>query len=183
MLTEGLDAITLREVARRAGVSAAAPYNHFANKRALVAAVAMEGLQRIRQRLERIIARYQRREPEALLAALADAYIQFALEFPAHFALIFGPDVVARSTDELHREGERTKDALRSLLARWQAAGVLRAGDLDEQLRLVWSTGHGIATLLSGPIGLDVQTRQDRRRLAAAAARMVIDGLRPPGAY
>ena len=73
-----------------------------------------------------------------------------------------------------------------------QEASIFRKLTVEDNLRAILETteltreeqtGHGIATLLSGPIGLDVQTRQDRRRLAAAAARMVIDGLRPPGTY
>lgn len=180
MLAEGVDTITLREVARRAGVSAAAPYNHFANKRALVSAVAAEGLQRIRARLDRVITRHRTKPPEALLGILGEAYVRFAFDFPAHFGLIFGPDGVAHLTDAVHDEGQRTKNVLRVLFERWQADGVIGRGDLDEQVRLAWSTAHGIATLLKGPIAIDVRTAADRRRLAHAAARMVLRGLRQP---
>jgi AcrR family transcriptional regulator len=181
MLTEGDTGFTLRELARRAGVTPAAPYNHFRDKQALIAAVAAQGLARLRSRVERAMAASREQSAETQVAELVETYIRFAREFPAYFDLMFAPDVVANRTDELEAEAERTKEALRGFLRRLQAVNVIPDGDVDEQLRLVWSTAHGLTTLLKGPIGLDVKTRDDRRRLAQAAARMLVGGLNAVG--
>jgi AcrR family transcriptional regulator len=178
MLAEGDTGFTLREVARRAGVSPAAPYNHFTSKGALIAAVAAHGLTRFRAMLGRSLARHRGAPPEAQAGALIDAYIRFAFASPAQFDVIFGPEAVAHRTPELHGEAERTKDVLRALLTRWQTEGLVAPGDLDERVRLTWSAAHGLATLLRGPIALDVPTQEQRRTLAHAAARLLLRGLR-----
>src|SRR5689334_19621575 len=80
---EGLEALTLREVARRAGVSHSAPYRHFAEREALLAALAAEGFERL--------GAAQRKAAEAGgLRAMGEAYVAFALENPQRFRLMFG---------------------------------------------------------------------------------------------
>lgn len=77
----GRDALTLREAARRAGVSEAAPYRHFANLDELLGAVALEGYEMLIADLE--IASSARR--------LREAYLAFAGDFPGRYQLMFGP--------------------------------------------------------------------------------------------
>ncbi len=85
----GPDAVTLRGVARDAGVSQAAPYNHFADKDALLAAVAAEAFQRFAAALDRAGAAAS--SPRARAAALGRAYVGFAHAHAALFRLMFGP--------------------------------------------------------------------------------------------
>src|SRR5687767_103312 len=83
--TFGADTVTLREVARRAGVSANAPYNHFADKGALLAAVAEEGLIMLRDAM--VGARERATTPGAELEAIGVAYVTFAIRHHHHFRL------------------------------------------------------------------------------------------------
>src|SRR5688500_3897951 len=75
--------LSLREVARRAGVTYAAPYHHFADKSALLAAVATQGFEKLVEKFDRVAAR--RLAPEAELVAMAQAYVAFALAHPSHY--------------------------------------------------------------------------------------------------
>src|SRR6266545_3486632 len=80
---EGTWNFTLRELARRAGVSHAAPYNHFADKAALLADVAARGFEALRKRTE-AAARRHPRSPRQQLIATAVAYVRFGVDRPAH---------------------------------------------------------------------------------------------------
>src|ERR671924_456746 len=91
---EGAWNFTLREVARRAGVSHAAPYNHFADKSALLAEVAALGFQALRREMESA-ARRPRSSRGALLG-IATAYVRFGIEHPAHYRLMFGPELAEK---------------------------------------------------------------------------------------
>lgn|SRR5690606_7780488 len=133
---------TLRELARRAGVSHAAPYKHFADKRELLAEVAAVGFRALRQAMEAAAAGHEG-EPEELLAVLGETYVAFALESPARFRLMFGPV----------RDDEPPVPALQS--AAGEAFEALRAavagsggGEVDTRTLAAWSLVHGLATLL-----------------------------------
>lgn len=86
----GADECTLREVARRAGVTHTAAYAHFADKRALLAAVASEGFKKLSRKLTRTGTRFPL-DPERRLRAVLRAYVDFCFRDPRTFALMFGP--------------------------------------------------------------------------------------------
>src|SRR5690606_17147113 len=85
--SEGIEALTLRELARRVGVTHAAPYRHFKDKAALLAALAAEGFARLSRAVEA-------RRGEGIAGA-AEAYLRFAADHPAHFRLMFAPERAA----------------------------------------------------------------------------------------
>lgn len=101
----GRDALTLREAARRAGVSEAAPYRHFANLDELLGAVALEGYEMLIADLE--IASSARR--------LREAYLAFAGDFPGRYQLMFGPlgdkAAAAQRKEEVAHVAELTEEA------------------------------------------------------------------------
>jgi AcrR family transcriptional regulator len=86
---EGAEAFTLREAARRVGVNHRAVYRHFADKDALLAALAEEGFQTLVAEARAAIAR--ERGGEARLLAMGRAYVAFAAQHPAFFRVMFGP--------------------------------------------------------------------------------------------
>ena len=89
LVTEEQDwAFSLREVARRAGVSHQAPYNHFPEKQDLLAAVAVVGFERLRDGMLRAMAGID--DPEALVAVIGRTYVRLGLENPALYRLMFG---------------------------------------------------------------------------------------------
>jgi len=83
---EGIGAVSLRRVAREAGVSPGAPYHHFADRSALLAAIAAQGHQLLEQRLRR--AREQAPSAARALAAMIETYVAFARDHPAHVHLM-----------------------------------------------------------------------------------------------
>src|SRR5262245_46396811 len=89
----GPAAVSLREVARRAGVSTAAPYQHFADRGAVLAALAEEGYARLLAVLGDAHHRSRRRSPTAQITALGEAYLRFAAEEPTHYAIMFLPEL------------------------------------------------------------------------------------------
>lgn len=134
---------TLRELARRAGVSHAAPYKHFADKRELLAEVAAVGFERLKRDME-VAAVAHPDDPSARLAAIGEAYVEFALRSPAHFRLMFGPahQDEANKTS-LPQAAAGTFAALRDAVR--EAGG--GAGEQDRSLA-AWALVHGLATLL-----------------------------------
>ena len=94
-MTEEQDwTFSLREVARRAGVSHRAPYNHFPEKLDLLAAIAAVGFERLRDGMLRAMSGID--DSEALLVAICRTYVHLGLKNPALYRLMFGPALSAR---------------------------------------------------------------------------------------
>lgn len=129
---QGPDAVVLREVARRAGVSHNAPYRHFDSREALLAALAAQGFAEFAQRMA-----------SAGGAGMGEAYVGFALEHPQLFRLMFGGAVKLGRDAELGRAARRAYDGL--------VEGFRARGDVaepDTAAAAAWSLVHGLAHLL-----------------------------------
>lgn len=168
---EGVEALSLRAVARAAGVSQTAPYRHFANRQALVEAVADDGFVRLGGTIERAVAM-----GVPGLGALRRgmrAYIDFALACPAEYRLMFGPESRIR-TGETPLSGAASH-AFRLLsggIERCQERGLLEPGDATLRAVTAWATLHGLALLI-----LDGQTaapgRSDEEIVNAAVETLL----------
>jgi AcrR family transcriptional regulator len=142
----GVAALTLREVAKRLGVSQTAPYRHFPSKEALLAGVAADGFSVLFHRMEEEVAAAGP-DPIARYRATSVAYLTFALEHPAHFTVMYGSrpedfDVVASA--EPARRGLRL---LIQIVGECQQAGLAAPGDSSLVAVKVWSFVHGLALL------------------------------------
>jgi AcrR family transcriptional regulator len=147
LLERGVEAFTLRECARRAGVSHAAPAHHFGDARGLLTAFATLGFERMADRMERYL-QAAGPEPEDRLRAVGQAYIDFALAHRAHFQLMFASGRLDRDDAALQGASGRSFEALQqSLLAVMHARG-LPLDTLPRRLLLAWSAVHGYASLL-----------------------------------
>ena len=125
--TKGAEAFTLREVARRAGVSHNAPYRHFRDRGELLAAVAIEGYERLTQSM--VKAAESAADPAERFLQCGFGFLQFALLYPEHFKVIF--DTPQRyEYPEALAAGERTFGTLLGYIRECQAAGVLPQGDV-----------------------------------------------------
>jgi AcrR family transcriptional regulator len=144
---EGAEALTLRAAARRAGVSQAAPYRHFRDKEALLAAVAEEGFRAMTEAMRRAAASHAG-DPLAGFRACGLAYVEFALTHPAHFRVMFGRVAADRSAHPgLMEAAGEAFDLLVGAIRDCQEAGVVRDGDPEELALCAWSATHGLSAL------------------------------------
>ncbi|MEM1127962.1 MAG: TetR/AcrR family transcriptional regulator [Bacteroidota bacterium] len=144
---EGVDAVTMRGLSQRIGVSRTAPYRHFADKDALLAAVAAEGFSTLRQHLHTAIEAHP--HGAASFESMGVAYVLFATDHAAYYRLMYGREALDRERfPDLHAAAHALYDELVALIRQQQEAGTIR-GDRPEALAYVaWSTVHGLASLL-----------------------------------
>jgi AcrR family transcriptional regulator len=144
---EGVEAITLREVARRAGVTHAAPYRHFEGKEALLAAVAQEGFVQLKRDIETLAVA----EGNSLdrLQHFGDAYLRFALKNPAHYRLMYGPELAHRAQHPgLHAASRDAFSILYAAVRACQDERTVREGDTVQVALTMWSMVHGLSLLI-----------------------------------
>ena len=151
---EGVDGLTLREIGARLGVSRTALYRHFADKRALLSAVATEGFRTLRQQL--VTAWEEGGRGRAAFESMGAAYIRFAVGNPAHYRVMFGGFVDPKACEpELDAEAAGAFQALVDALAALQRDAIVRGDDTVKMARFVWAIVHGVAML-----GIDGQLRE-----------------------
>lgn len=147
----GPEALTLREVAARVGVTHPAAYRHFEDKTALLAALAEEGYRLLGDALDTAVeGAGAPRSPRERLRALASAYVGFALERPAQYRIMWGPRL---NTDgrfpSLEAAISRSFDRVRGELERGQQAGAFRAGLPRDRAIGLWVIAHGYVELVA----------------------------------
>jgi len=143
----GVDGLSLRAVARRASVSAMAPYRHYADKEALLAAVATKGFEGLRLALHTADAAAG---PGDELVAQAVAYVRYAYEHPALFRLMFGPSRLCQHP-ELNAAGDTAYQVLEARVTAGTAPE-----SRDERVLGCWALVHGLASLF-----LDGRIKED----------------------
>src|SRR5262245_18626108 len=171
---KGPQGFSLREVARRARVSEAAPYWHFADREALLAAVAEQGFLEMAKGMMTVFSEVT--DPGQRLHALGVGYVRFALEHPSYLRVMFGSEVPDKAAHPALREaGARTFEMLVQAISDSQATGQVRGGDPVELSWAEWSIVHGRAALL-----VDGRLKDHARTVAAAErlAERVTDILR-----
>lgn len=136
---------TLREVARRAGVSHAAPYNHFDDKSALLAELAMVGFDRLREALT-ATRPCKRRSIREEFFDVACAYVRFGEAHPALYRLMFSQEIDGNV--HLSARARAAFAVVLELLERGQREGVLRKRRLQSQAAAGWAQVHGITMLV-----------------------------------
>lgn len=144
----GPQVLTLRAVARLAGVSQAAPYRHFKNKEALLAAVAEEGFRATAAAMRQATAACGDRALERL-RAVGLGYVGFAMSHPSHFRVMFGREMADRSAYPTLREAAaETRRMLVAAISECQRAGLVRSGEPEELALVCWAIVHGVSALL-----------------------------------
>jgi AcrR family transcriptional regulator len=130
--------LSLREVARRAGVSANAPYRHYADKDALLAALAVHGYELLREDLIAAAAK----DTDGQVVEISLAYVHFALDHPAVFRLMFG-----HPCNRTRQDVKDAANATSAVLAE-QIRGTAPKAEAEAFLLGVWAIVHGLATLI-----------------------------------
>lgn len=175
---DGPDGFTLRDVARRAGVSPAAPYRHFRDKDELLAAVAAECAERLAQMVEASVAEAPADDPLAQFRQEGIALVEFAVAHPEHFRALNLPGFSARLPEEQQQRLHASREAQRRALAAAQEAGAIASIPLDDLLLAANSLVHGLGHLIvEGQLGEVSPERA--RQLAVAVTGVLGVGLLP----
>jgi AcrR family transcriptional regulator len=152
---EGLGALSMREVARRAGVSHQAPYHHFPDREAILGAIAEQGFRVLRAELERAVVQGRAENSAAeCLAACGRAYVEFACAHPAHFRVMFRPELVnLENCPGALAEGDGAFGYLTAMVHEAVKQGLPAEPSEEALIVLTWSVAHGLACLiLDGPL-------------------------------
>lgn len=163
----GPDSLSLREVARAAGVSHQAPYHHFTDRAGIFEAIAGEGFALLEAQLLTALTETDTDRCTALL----EGYVCFALDHRGHFRVMFQPDLCP---DELDPEVAAAGDRAFGVLIDFVRDSLGPDAGVDEiraRATAMWSMAHGLATLLiDGPLEKQLGQVTDRRRFIRAVA-------------
>ncbi|HEV2270072.1 MAG TPA: TetR/AcrR family transcriptional regulator [Steroidobacteraceae bacterium] len=180
---EGHSDFTLRDLARRVGVSAAALYAHFADKSALLAAVATTGFVRLRAALEAAV----RNDSDSVdqFLHMGSAYVRFGMDHPALYKLMFASEELAAKHGEypeLQAASDGAFDLLTEMLERMQRRGFLRAGDPEADGLSVWAHVHGLTSLIiTGCLACVGEPAPQPAEVVSSSLMILLGGLRSPG--
>ena len=157
---QGAAGLSLREVARRAGVTHQAPYHHFADRESILAELVTQGFGELERRLARAHARAG--SPQATLVASGVAYVVFALDNPGVFRIMFRTDLCDQARfPQAQAAGERAHGELLHLVR--LVHGSQNVQDDQALAALHWAQVHGLACLLlDGPFGQQLPSRRER---------------------
>jgi AcrR family transcriptional regulator len=149
----GVGALSMREVARRARVTHGAPYHHFADRAAILAALAEEGFQWLAREMSDAMSRAPRGSLKRL-EECARGYFHFAIEHPAYMKIMFRPELAEPASHPA--VDAAAGEAMRLLIecvVECQLAGTMLKGDSLPIVLTTWATMHGLASLwLDGPL-------------------------------
>jgi len=168
---EGLGGLSLRRVAKKAGVSHTAPYAHFADKQALIAAISTEGYHLLYEQLASAVETNQG-NPQNMLIEVGWAYVQFALKDPELFKVMFS-GVIEQEKDypDFREISQKNFQLLVGRVKNYQETGLLAPEPADMVAVRLWSLVHGfIMLLLEGQIS---HTLLDRMSIKALFIFMI----------
>ncbi|MFT4520542.1 MAG: AcrR family transcriptional regulator [Halioglobus sp.] len=145
----GPQGLTIREVARRAGVSHAAPYRHFTDKNELILAVVERGFELMQQTMQAEQAA-AKGDPMSQFAASGLSYVNFALQHPAYYRIMFSGDLLSSTGNvSLQHTGQDALDEMVAGITGCQELGIVRPGNPVTQALAIWSTIHGFVSLVN----------------------------------
>lgn len=173
----GIEHLSLREVARKLGVSHQAPYRHYPSRDHLLAEVLRRCFEAFAQALD---ARERADDPMLDLGALGRQYLSYAARHPLEYRLMFGtpwPDLDAH--EALRRDAVHAFDVLRDALRRLYAGDAARKAELDLHAMFIWSAMHGLVGITQGDVmrcltladGVDRQMHPHVMKMVESALR------------
>lgn len=172
---EGIKGLSLRKAARLAGVTHSAPYAHYADKQALIAAISIDGYIKVYERIAKVMETYPD-DPLRQLIETAWAYVQFGFEEPDHFKVTFTASVEReREYPDLVEIAGKTFNEFRQLIIRCQAAGLIDAGEPDLVAVTLWGLVHGFVNLIQeGMVSHTVTDRYSKRNMLILSLNHVL---------
>jgi AcrR family transcriptional regulator len=175
MRERGPKGFSLREAATRAGVSSAAPYRHFADREALLAAVAEDGFRTLEARLRRTL-RKPPADQQCALEALAVAYVKFATSDVEQFSLMWDPGLRAPEHASLADAAASALSVLIAEIEHAKEAGLFSGLAPIDAATQVWALLHGTSTLANGGALRRAGQRSSPERLAVQGVRRLLHG-------
>jgi AcrR family transcriptional regulator len=172
---EGVGGLSLRKVAKRAGVSHSAPYAHFPDKQSLIAAISTEGFNQLYTHLDAAVSSYAD-DPKRQLIEGTQAYTSFAIDHTDIFKIMFSGILEKEKdypafVDISQKTFQRVVDVVRAC----QSAGVLGAGSAEMLAVSVWGQVHGIVSLaLEGQISHTILKRHSTQEIVTSAIEQMI---------
>lgn len=171
--SQGLAKLSLREVSRQVGVSHGAVYHHFPDRAALLRAIADAGFEDLTSAMSARMATAT--GPLARLHACGLAYVQFALEHPGVFRMMFRPELTGTVDVEPPQAALQSWQVLHAAVVQCVEAGLTRPAPSELLATLCWTTVHGLAILLlDGPLRADPSTADSRAASLALADQVVL---------
>ena len=165
---EGVGALSMREVARRAGVSHQAPYHHFSDKADILTNITIQGFELLADAMNNALA--SGGEPAE---AAFSAYVKFALEHTGHFKIMFRPELCMVEThDGAKAAADRAMNSLMMLVRRVAPTDISEREAFDWAV-LLWAQVHGTATLLiDGPLARKLPAGYPVDAMVASVAQL-----------
>jgi AcrR family transcriptional regulator len=162
----GPGGLSMREVARRVGVTHQAPYHHFGDRETILAELVTRGLQELASRLAMANEGLADGKPLEAAIASGEAYVGYALDHPGLFRVMFRPDLCDASRFvKVEQAGEQAYRQLAHMVATLYATS-----ETDTLAQVYWAQVHGLAVLLlDGPLGAMTPDTGQRRGLARQA--------------
>lgn len=170
---KGPKGFTLTEAARLAGVSAAAPYRHFADKASLLAAVAEQGFLDLHDALG---AALEASPPDDQVTELGRFYVRWVIAHPDHYRVMFGADLDKAGHPGLAVAAEQAFGDLLGAIGRCQEAGLLKDRDALDVAGPLWSLVHGVASLAIGGELHAVGIQEDPEAMLARVVSGILTG-------
>jgi AcrR family transcriptional regulator len=144
---QGLEAVSVREVARRVGVSPGAPFRHFESRTALLTAVAEEAQDRLLEAVDAAQRRVASDDPVAAFHAIGEGFLRWAFENPAHFQVISARAVIDYDSPGLRDRNDVLRATMQRLMAAAAEQGRLRPGDLGRYVLGLRALAYGLGRM------------------------------------
>lgn len=174
----GAAKLSLREVAKHAGVSHTAPYRHFKNRAAMLEAIAIAGFGRLKLLMEQAEASAPN-DSEAQLRAAGLAYLQLAVNNPEHTRLMFGGMMKDVPEDgHLYAAAEESYAAIYRIIDTGRARGVFGGSDTDTVVLTAWALVHGLTMLILGTQKVNPATPAELDELTLSVTEHLLQGIR-----
>lgn len=147
---EGYQSLSLRKIAKLAGVSQSAPYRHYNDLEELYADIASDGFKLLTNKLKKVKTRYSK-YPLLQFRESGIAYVEFAIKNPDLFQIMYGNQILSHSKYEfLIQSEEEAFLILKNILMECKEQGLIKTNEIEQASMSAWTMVHGLAVLLAG---------------------------------
>jgi len=175
---KGVEGVGLRAVASAAGVSHSAPYRHFKNKTALLAAIALRGFEQLTKSIEEVMELWPD-DPKQQLIESGRSYVRLAVRNPEMTQLMFGGILKPENVSEDYcQQSQKSFQALLQVLENGCGKNLYKPAETLQRALAVWSMVHGLAMLASaGQLGSDITEKVLLESITEYISSVILNGI------